>query len=482
MAVDELLRRKREERYRYIEPSIPADPVPFDGIEANDQLGFLLSEADERWIFGGNRSGKTEMAVYDCLLLCLGEHPVRSKHRKPPVNVRYCGPQWRETIGDVVLPKFQQMVPRHVLRGGSWAKAWVEKDHSLYFENGSVVHFKTFEEKKSTFGGKDLDAVYQDECGPEEYYQENQARLVDRDGYFVAALTPELGVTWEDDHVKDPPPKVSLDYRFFTTYGNPHLSKAGIEKLEGKLRDPAIRAAKLKGEFVPLSGRVMPMWDPDVAIIPDRKLHKSAYRVFCIDLHHRTPSAAMWAAWEPDGNSMRLVVYRCVKAFKTLPEWQKFIRITTSERIDLWLADEPGGGEGLDINEKESLVAQLNQGPDAIPVMQVTKDAERSYNAGIFRLWDLMTVDQVTNKTRFYVFKSCLFPTFYFRGKPHGDLAWELKRFRYKREQKQDEENLREKVAKVNDHLFDDARYIGINGPGTLSKQQPESALTDAWD
>lgn len=484
MLVSEAIRRQREERFRSLVPFKPEDRTAFD-CQANDQIGFIMSPADERWIFGGNRSGKTETVVYDCLLFCLGKHPVRTKHQPPPVKIRYCAPKWRDNVEKVILAKFRTMVPRNQLVGGTWRNGYSATLHLLSFKNGTTISFKSFEEERDTFGGDDLDAVYQDEHSPEDRYIENQARLVDRDGFFASAMTPEEGVTWEDDHVENPPEDVTIDTFQFSMYGNPALSPKGVKKAEAKYRDPGVRAVKMRGEFLPLHGKVLPQWDPKHAIIPTRKLHRDAYRVFCIDTHHRTPCAAMWGAWEPEssGNEFRFVVYRCIKAFLTVPQWQKRIRHETgSEKIQLWLGDEPGGGEGKDINEAESIIAQFNQGPMAIPLVQVKKVGDRSYSSGIARLWNMLTVDQVTNQTQFYVMQSALFELFYFRGKPQGDLAWELKRFRYKKEQKQDEESLREKVVTQHIHLIDDARYLTGYRPGCLSTQQPESALTDAWD
>ena len=65
-------------------------------------------------------------------------------------------------------------------------------------------------------------------------------------------------------------------------------------------------------------------------------------------------------------------------------------------------------------------------------------------------------------------------------GKVCGSLPWEMGRYQYKREQKADEETLREKVRKVNDHLIDDLRYIAMVGaPGTGGKIK--SALDGRW-
>lgn len=463
-------RRKLEERLRYYEPTsaLRTDRIP--GGE-NPQDEFHNSTDDERWIFGGNRSGKTEAGVADCLWLCLGQHPIRSEHQVPPVKIRYCAPQWRETIVDVVLKKFKEMTPHNTLRGGSWDKAWSEALHTLTFKNGSEIKFKSFEEKLNTFGGANLDAVYQDEHGPESYYKENRARLVDRDGYFVSTMTPEEGVTWEEDNVEDPPEGLTVDHWFFWTQKNPYLSKEGIRKFAAAIKDPILREAKMKGLFVPLTGRVIASYNKNISIIPDRPLHPNAYRVFCIDLHTKTPSAAMWAAWEPSKGreGFELVVYRTAKMAYTVPQWKQFIQAQTgAEKIGYWFGDESERETGVkNIYDKDSIIAEFNKESDdcsiVIPIQPVSK-GPGSFDAGIFKLRDMFMPD-LTGRPRVFIFESCNYGIAHINGKACGSLPWELKRYSYKKERKADEESLREKVRKINDHLIDDLRYISMAGP-----------------
>lgn len=477
--LEELDRRGHQERSRTFEPICPGDTNAFE-VTSNDQYAFIHSEADERWVFGGNRSGKTEIAVQDCDRFCRGVHAVRSTHRMPPVKVRYCAPKWRDGVEAVVLQKFREVCQRHLLRGGSWPKAWSEKEHKLYYANGSTVHFKSFEEDLDTYGGADLDAVYQDEHGPEKYHKANRARLTDRNGYFVSAMTPEMGITWEEDHVLEPPEGLTVDHWFFTTFGNPYLSKEGVEKFKASIKDPQLAQAKLQGQFVALSGLVLPQWNPAIHLVPDYKLPKEWPRIVCGDFHHRTPSALMWAAWKPTGE---LVVYRCVKKKITVPEWKKYIRaVSLGEHTTAFLGDEPGAGSGRDINDKLSIVRQFNSREDGeapIPFIQVNK-APGSFEAGIFLLWDYLGVDPITLKSRIEVFQSCDHATEIIDGKPQGSIAWEMKRYQYKSEKKADEETLREQVRLVNDHYISDLRYIVSRGIINVGRKI-KSGLEEAW-
>jgi len=454
MILNELRYRVDNERLWDWKPSQPPD---------NDQQAAYYSKADEVWAFGGNRSGKSELVCAVMAQFAQGVHPIRSEKQKPPVFIRHCAPSWEDNIQDVLIKKYQRLIPRAWLKGGSWSDAITRGGRFIVFSNGSKISFKSSEQKLNKWGGDDLDAVGQDEHIPESYYLENRMRLADRDGFFMAAMTPELGITWEEDHVLEPPERVSIEHYFFDTEHNPHLSEVGVAKVKATIKDPRLAEAKLHGRFVPLSGLVIPQFNYDISVIPDRNLHPDAFRVFCIDLHIKTPSAAMWAAWEPDGT---LVVYRTAKKAFTVPEWKAFIRAKSTDGTpQMWLADETERETGVKgVYGQDSIVTAFNQGEDRLPLTQVEKGAN-SFEAGIYRLWSMFKPDLITRRAKIEIFKSCDYGTEYIGGKVHGSLIWELRRYQYKTEQKGDEETLREKVRKINDHYIDDVRYIAMAGP-----------------
>lgn len=474
----ELDRRDREERSRTFRPIQPSDPNPF-GIPSNDQLGFIMSDADERWGLGANRSCKSETAVQDCDMFCRGVHPVRSPHRLPPVKVRYCAPKWRDGIEGVILQKFREVVQRHLLRGGTWQSAWSEKDHKLHYANGSMIQFKSGEEDLDTYGGADLDAVYQDERLDIKRFQENKMRLIDRKGFYVAAMTPERGITWERDHILNPPDGVKIQWWRFTMKGNPYLPKDAILQAEASLRDPLLRATKIEGEWCALGGLVIPQYDPNRHIIPDKDIPPTWYRVFAIDPHHKKPSAMVWAALTPEGDWW---VYRCAKEMLTVPELKSFIRAQSAgEKIKLFIGDEAMGGDGLNIYGQESVLKQLASGEDRIPVIPTNQSSDKTYEAGVFKLRELFSVDPINRTSGIYIFASCCWPVKYINGQPYGSLDWELQRLEYRQDQKADEETFRERVKTVDDDLFSCLRYIVMSGTVGANHVRAQSALKDAW-
>lgn len=455
----ELRRRRNEERLRYFVPTQPPQ---------NDQYGFLYSHAKIRAVFGGNRSGKTEIGVADSCMFMLGRHPVRTEFRRPPVFVRYCAPKYEDGIKAVILKKFREMVPHHELQGGTWKTAWSEKARTLAFANKSTCRFFSYEQDVNVYGGADIDGFYMDEHGPEAYFIENMMRTVDRDGFGVLTMTPEAGITWEEEKIveasKNDP---DIDFWFFTTYNNPYLSKEGVESVVKMITDEKLRDAKLMGRFVALSGMVYPQFDAAIHVIPDRELPKRGHRQCLIDPHHRTPTAILWRYISPDGVSF---VYREAEfppASGGVKEMAEFIRTKSAgDYIQQWIADEAMGGDGLNVYGEDSVIRQLQS--FGIPVVGTNQDSNKAFSAGVSALRSKLNPDPVTKKPAHYIFKSC------------NGTARQYQNYQYRKHTAVDEELLREHVRNINDHYVTLDRY-GVMAEPTLGNVRVTSRLTENW-
>jgi phage terminase large subunit-like protein len=569
----------------------------------NDQVGFLYATNKERWAFGGNRSGKTEIVVADCILLCIGFHPVRSAidysiyaqwanmdvqvngettidtanvensvksqttggrgipgtptpptddvwaeaplpdpqpafpphdfqkfqepdypfpnilplhpdippdsfqkinsqkgfsykydgccylfsnpsevtsfqlnwpdffkknikplQYEPPCYVRFCAVTDGK-IDDTILKKFKQMVPRCYLKGGKWDDAWSEKRRSLFFKNGSIIKFlsyKSYETSPEVYGGDDLHGVYMDEHCRHEIYLENSARLTDYDGYLCAAMTPEEGQIWEEDHVTEGRAGTDVNHWFFSTESNPYLRKEGVESFKATLgHDEALMATKLHGEFVSRSGLVIPQFDRGVSVIPDFELPKHWMRTFVVDLHIKIPHALMWLCWTPEGE---VIVYRTAKKKLVIQALKRYIRRKCiGEHISDWIGDEPMGGKGKNAFGQDSLIGQLQDGPDGFPVVQAAR-SNALFDAGINKLREGFSRRPETKRPTILIFKSCDYPTENVDGKIHGSLIWELRKYSF-RKNRGSEETLREQIRNVDDHLISCLRMGIMAGP-----------------
>ncbi len=543
----------------------------------NDQIGFFYCTARERWVFGGNRSGKTESAVVDCILFAAGEHPVRSaspsgrftagwppgvdapiqgggnvgsptdhldqnskkmgmSHQEketcsglvsnaeaeqlrtrrqvyanpqeikrgvqstpilshphqnsnprfaPPVYIRYCAPTYEDSIRGVILKKFQQLVPRYLLRGGSWDKAWSEGSRVLYFANGSQVKFMTYKQwdaAPGSYGGDDCHAIYMDEHGIEAIYRENSMRLADYNGYLVGSMTPELGLVWEEGHVMEPPEGLTVDHWFFSTERNPYLSQEGVAAVKASITDERLAAAKLEGRFVSLSGLVMPMWSRNVHVVADFEIPTHWPRVLSIDPHRRKPTALDWVAWSDEGEAC---VYRWLWGVgghqkMTVEDLKAFIRAKNAgENVVLMLADEAQGGTGKDIFGQESVIKMLRSDPNGLRIFGTNQSSEKKFEAGIYKFWEYL------KSGKFKVFQSCDYGSgAVVDGFRCASLPWQMQHYQYKGLQKQDEETFREKVRGVDDDHIDNCRYILMAGDPNRKRRtyyKPERRSVDEF-
>jgi len=448
-------RRKLYERIRYFQPTEP----PY-----NDQRGFLYDPAKIRFALGGNRSGKTEVGAADTIWFALGKHEIRSKYRQPPIHGRVCAPKYEDGCKGVVLKKMREMIPHHELAGSGWTNAWSEKSKLLAFANGSTINFKSSEMDLNTYGGADLDFVWDDEHIPEKYFLENMARLTDRNGYYIKTMTPEAGQTWEEDFINNPPEGLTVSSWFFSTDKNPYLSTEGIEALKATIKDPRLFETKLHGHFTALGGLVIPQYDPLKTRIPDYEIPRGWPKTIIIDPHLKKPTAIVWLAWPEEGVC---VVYRTKKVRDHVEGIAQLIRAESARdgKIDLWIADEAHGGKGPNIYGQESVIKQLND--LGLPFKGTNVNSDKAFEAGVNELQASFSVDPITGKPSIFIFESCYYEPVWIDGKVYGSLDWELKRYQFKKEQKADEETFRERVRTVDDDYLDCLRYGRMAGyPG----------------
>jgi hypothetical protein len=461
--VKELERRKIEERIRYFKPSKPDDPNPnFPELGCNDQYGFIHSTAKERWNFGGARSGKTEAAVVDAIMVCEGTHPVRSKKYPTPVYLRFISTSWEDGIEKIIIPKFQEMTVRNNLKGGRWDKAYHAGHRRLTWKNGSFVEFMTSEQRVDKHRGVKRHGIYLDEHHPKPYYDESCMRVLDFDGFIVGTMTPEEGITWEKDHVENPADGVDIEHRFFWTEKNPYLPVSAIEDIKNKIKvNPKLMAVKLHGEFISLYGAVYDQFKPELVIIPDFEIPSHWERHIIIDPHLNKFTAILWTAWSPDGEQ---ILYRASKLKDTVPNIVKHIRVKSAgEKYELWIADESQGGDGINIHGKKSVIEQLND--LGLPFQGTNQVSDKAFQSGIEECRTMISPDPVSGKPNLKIFESLNTPVEHIDGRLTGSIFWEFNRYRFKKEQKSDEETFREKVATVDDDLLDCWRYDVVAGP-----------------
>ena len=166
------------------------------------QLAFHKCQKRNRWVFGGNRSGKTECGAVETVWRARGIHPYRenrpdtfgwvvSVSREVQRDVAqkkilyYLNPEW---IADVVMVSGKSGNPD----GGIIDYIAVKN----VFGGISRIGFKSAEMGREKFQGASLDYVWFDEEPPEDVYNECRMRVVDKRGDIYGTMTPLKGLTF----------------------------------------------------------------------------------------------------------------------------------------------------------------------------------------------------------------------------------------------------------------------------------------------
>ena len=102
------------------------------------QLDVHLSNADINGAFGGNRGGKTVLGAIEAFIWATGEVPDSLKDIYPKEKIPTEFPQHIRvetvdyaTLNDVILPTYQEWVPRDYLIDGSWGKSYSAEHRTL---------------------------------------------------------------------------------------------------------------------------------------------------------------------------------------------------------------------------------------------------------------------------------------------------------------------------------------------------------------
>ncbi len=238
------------------------------------QLAFHRSKKRNRWVFGGNRSGKTECGAAECIYLARGVHPYRKN--KPDVFgwvvsptaqvqrdvaqkkiLHYLRPDW---IADIVMTSGRKDAPA----AGIIDQIYVKN----VFGGISVIGFKSCDQGRERFQGSSLDFVWFDEEPPEDIYDECRMRVLDKRGDIFGTMTPLKGLTFVYERIYlNPKNDPEIWYEFMEWADNPYLSKSEIALLESTLDETTLQSRRY-GKFCAREGLVYPEFDEDVHVIP----------------------------------------------------------------------------------------------------------------------------------------------------------------------------------------------------------------------
>lgn len=410
------------------------------------QREFLSSHARTKLFVGGNRSGKTTCGVVEMLIQALSrehlpDHLLPYKRFEPPFFCRVMTPDLVDTQEHVIFPKIREWCPPGALKGGSWRSAYSDRKRTLEFENGSRVHFMSFEQALGKMGGSALHCVWYDEEPPEEVRSENRARLWDYGGYEMLTMTPLQGLTWVYDQIYIRRHEPGIFVVEVDVEDNRHnLSWREVEQSLAEL-SPEERAARKSGVFVPLTGLIYGReWDRKTHVVRPHPLPTNRHVIVGIDPGIRFGAGVVWACIDQNGTI--IVFDELQEAGWTIGELCQKIHETNQRwgvDPDMYLID-PAASQRSRQTGRPDIVEFAEYGVAAIP-------ADNRVNAGI------AMVREVLAKDRIRIFDTC------------KELVRQIERYQWKRSRREDWDDDKVKPLKKDDHLVDALRYIIASRP-----------------
>ncbi len=278
-------------------------------VKHEKQLAFHKCPKRNRWVFGGNRSGKTECGAVEVVYMARGIHPYRQNRKEVS--------GWVVSLSAQVQREVAQKKILHYLR-----REWIEEIVMLSGrkdspENGiidfirvksvlggsSVIGFKSCEAGREKFQGASLDFVWFDEEPPQDIYLECRMRVFDKKGDIFGTMTPLKGLTfvYNDVYLNRRADK-EVWYEFMEWSDNPYLDKAEIAALEGSMEEGELQARRYGRFTTGESGLVYPEFDESAHVIDPFPIPKEWQDNISIDPGLNNPLSAHWYAVDYDDN------------------------------------------------------------------------------------------------------------------------------------------------------------------------------------
>lgn len=255
-------------------------------------------------VLGGNRSGKSWSSVAEALLYCTGRR-VYAETPTPPVTVWYVMPSLT-MFRRAVIPIIKKLAPRSEIRLTQTGEIMSKSENVIRFKNGSELHFLSADMRQKRLAGAAIDLAIMDETPDEDVFEEIQARVITKFGRILLAFSPtDVQSYWVRDKIYLPwMAGERLDVHVIMMpvadrNGHslvPHLTDEQIKLMERQWPDPAVRAARIYGEFVTRAGLVFRTFDPEVHVVPAFTVPSNYARWFVVDPEYHRFAALFFAA------------------------------------------------------------------------------------------------------------------------------------------------------------------------------------------
>ena len=423
------------------------------------QLEFHKCPKKNRWVFGGNRSGKTECGAVEVVYMARGCHPYR--------EIKKSTTGWVVSLSTQVQRDVAQQKILHYLNPD-----WIEdvvmlsgrKDNCAngvidyilvknVFGTISKIGFKSCDQGREKFQGTSLDYVWFDEEPTYDIYVECRMRVLDKNGDIFATMTPLKGMTFVyDDIYMNQYNDENVWYEFMQWDDNPYISEEAKNAMKATMSQDELRARQY-GEFIDAGGRVYPEFDENVNVIEPFEIPFEWQDKISIDPGLKNPLSCHWYAVDYDGN-----IYVVAEHY----EREKDIDYHSSKIHEIsnslhWHKNSKGMLEGLiDSAANQTTLAARKSVTELFYEhnILVNPNVNKDVFTGIQRVKSFLR--NGLGETKLYIFNTC------------KNLIREMKGYRWGKG---------DSPVKVDDHSMDELRYYIMSRPENKKPKQEKSIV-----
>jgi len=264
-------------------------------------------------IVGGNRAGKTYAGAMLAVVFALGsEHPDviewarinRWPHldRVPAKGGKVCCVSLTSNESmRVQRPAVEMLLPAG---SAKWRNRHGPGEAIATIAGRGSLIFKTADQGSRAFQADSWDFLWADEELTEPVWNEARMRLIDRRGHALLTMTPLRGKTWVYDRYFSSQETGSNASAIWGEH-NPHIP---TDELAALLRTygPHERAARARGEFTALEGRVYEFWR-EMHVVPSFSPPEDWPRYGTIDFGTRNPFCFLILAVDPSDDVVHVI-------------------------------------------------------------------------------------------------------------------------------------------------------------------------------
>ncbi len=422
------------------------------------QLAFHKCIKKNRWVFGGNRTGKTECGAVEVVYLARGCHPYREIKRATSGWVVSLSTQVQRDVAQSKIlsylnPDWIEDVVMLSGRKDNYSNGVI--DYILVknvFGTISKIGFKSCDQGREKFQGTSLDYVWFDEEPPYDIYQECRMRVLDKNGEIFATMTPLKGMTFVYDEIYlNKYNDDNVWHEFISWADNPFIEESAKKSMRASLSSEELKTRE-HGEFLSLGGRVYPEFDENIHVIEPFDIPYEWQDKLSIDPGLKNPLSCHWYAVDYDGNiyvmaehyeSERDIAYHSTKIHEI------------SESLS-WHRNSNGMLEALiDSAATQTTLASSKSVADLFYEhgILVNTRVNKDVFTGIQRVKSYLK--NGLGQARLYIFNTCV------------NLIREMKAYRWGKA---------DSPVKLDDHSLDELRYYIMSRP---ENKRPKEILSE---